>query len=184
MARRIVPFVVAIAMFTAAPAAVRAQQATVPDIKLKAALVSKFPQFVDWPRDAQASGRTPLNVCVAGPDPFGHDLDDLLDGVSIGGRPAVVHRVERDQDVPSCQVLYLPARPGHHPHDLLRAAAAKPILTIGDDPAFLDDGGIIQLRVVDGRMRFDVNAGVARRVGLRISSQLLQLAMNVRGGGR
>lgn len=162
---------------------VRAAQATVSDTRLKAALVSKFPQFVDWPRDP-ASNHPPLAVCVAAPDPFGADLDDLLEGVVINGRPTIVRRVEREQDVAGCQVLYLPARPDHHPHDLLHAAVAKPILTISDDGSFLDDGGIIQLRLVSGRLRFDVDAGAARRAGLRISSQLLQLAMNVRGAGR
>ena len=37
------------------------------------------------------------------------------------------------------------------------------------------------LRLVDGRVRFDVNVGAAERVGVRFSSQLLRLAVNVRG---
>jgi hypothetical protein len=170
------------AAIVVASGVVRAQ-ATVSDTRLKAALVSKFPQFVEWPRDP-AANHPPLAVCIAAPDPFGADLDDLLDGVTINARPAIVRRIEREQDVAGCQVLYLPTRPDHHPHDLLHAAMAKPILTISDDPSFLDDGGIIQLRVVSGRLRFDVDAAAARRAGLHISSQLLQLAMNVRGAGR
>jgi hypothetical protein len=41
---------------------------------------------------------------------------------------------------------------------------------------------MIALRVVNGRVRFDVNVDNARRAGLRISSQLLNLALTVRGG--
>ncbi len=80
-------------------------------------------------------------------------------------------------------MLFLPSRAsGRHP--LLDDARSRPILTIGDDDRFLDDGGIIRLRVVEGRVRFDVNAAAAQQAGLRISSQLLQLALSVRGGGQ
>ena len=57
-----------------------------------------------------------------------------------------------------------------------------PILTIGETGRFLDDGGIIKLRIVERRVRFDVNAAAADRVGMRISSQLLRLALEVRMG--
>ena len=45
----------------------------------------------------------------------------------------------------------------------------------------LDDGGMVSLRVVDGRLRFDVNMPAVERAGLRLSAQLLGLAMTVRG---
>jgi hypothetical protein len=64
---------------------------------------------------------------------------------------------------------------------LLQTAASRPVLTVSDDPHFLDQGGIVQLRVVQGRLRFDIDAGAAKRVGLQISSQLLRLAVSVRG---
>ena len=43
-------------------------------------------------------------------------------------------------------------------------------------------GGMVALRVVGGRLRFDIDAAAARKAGLRISSQLLRLALSVRGG--
>jgi YfiR/HmsC-like len=64
----------------------------------------------------------------------------------------------------------------------LHRAAALPVLTMGDDDRFLDEGGIVRLRVVDGHPRFDVDEAAARRVGLRISSKLLELAATVRRG--
>ena len=46
----------------------------------------------------------------------------------------------------------------------------------------LESGGIIAMKIVDGRVRFVVNAKNAARNGLRISSQLLGLALTVREG--
>ena len=67
---------------------------------------------------------------------------------------------------------------------LLRAARDRPILTVGEDDRFLHEGGIIAFRVVDRRVRFDVDLAHARRAGLRLDVQLLRLARQVHGGPR
>ncbi|MFN8065711.1 MAG: YfiR family protein [Vicinamibacterales bacterium] len=152
----------------------------VPEARLKAAFVSKFPQFVDWP-GAALDSRSSLDVCVGDPDPFGADLSALLRGESVRGRPLRVRTVTASDPIANCHLLFVPAGPAQR--SLLSAAANHPILTVGDDPAFLDDGGMIALRVVNGRVRFEIDDAAARRVGLRISSQLLGLAVAVRGGG-
>ncbi len=151
-----------------------------PERRLKAAFVSKFPQFVEWPR-ASLDGRASIDVCVANPDPFGADLVELLAGEAVNGRALAVRPVSSPSDVPGCHLLFVSERSGAR-RLLLRAAGTLPILTVGDDPHFLDDGGIVGLRVIDGRVRFEIDDGAARRVGLRISSQLLRLALAVRGG--
>jgi hypothetical protein len=60
--------------------------------------------------------------------------------------------------------------------------ASLPTLTVGDYPEFLNEGGVVYLRMVGGRVRFEVNVAAARRSGLHLSSQLLRLAMAVHGG--
>jgi hypothetical protein len=183
--RRFVPvgtgIAVALLLAIAAAVGVHAQPSSF-ERKLKAAFVSKFPQFVEWPQ-AAAGSPARIDVCVGLPDPFGADIDDLVSGQTPGGRQMVARRVEAEQDLDGCRVLYVGVRPGGHLHPLLRRASSLPILTVSDDPHFLDDGGIVRLRIVAGRVRFDINAAAARRVGLRISSQLLQLAASVQGGG-
>ena len=149
------------------------------EMRLKAAVLTKLPQFVDWPPAALA-GRAQMTVCVVTPDPYGADLPELLGDETLNGRPLVARIVAREDDVAACQVLYVPAGALASHGAVLAAAAARPVLTVGDDERFLDAGGIVQLRMVGGRVRFDVDAGAAQRVGLRISSQLLQLALNVR----
>jgi hypothetical protein len=52
-------------------------------------------------------------------------------------------------------------------------------LTISDTPGFVQAGGIIELKLRAGRIRFDINQGAARQVGLKLSSQLLKLADEV-----
>jgi hypothetical protein len=155
-----------------------AQGQAIPLVRLKAAVLSKLPQFIEWP-PAALDNRATLDLCVGSPDPFGAELQALVAGDTVNGRPLVVRRVEHEEDVDGCHILYLPSTRSAPP--LLRRAQSHPILTVGDDPRFLDQGGIVGLRVVDGRVRFDINATVAQQVGLRVSSQLLRLALSVKG---
>jgi hypothetical protein len=164
---------------------VHAETNTAAESRLKAAFVSKFAQFVEWPPGA-LSGRTTIDICVT-PSPSGTieaDLQQLVTGQSLNDPPIAVRRILDDSDLPSCQVLFLPARSSASRHRLLQQAQSRPILTVGDDSRFLDEGGIVRLRSVQGRIRFDVDAAAARRAGLRVSSQLLRLALTVRGASQ
>jgi hypothetical protein len=151
-------------------------ESTVPEeFRLKAAFVYRLTEFVEWPTAA----RTSQVICVLPPNPFGHVLTDLVSGETLHGVPLEVRDLTRQTPLPDCRVLFLPARAGHW-DDVLDRVVKLPILTIGDAPDFLDRGGIVQLRVVNNRVRFDVNFDAARAVGLRVSAQLVRLAMHVR----
>jgi hypothetical protein len=143
-----------------------------------AAFVSRFPQFVEWPV-AALEGRSALTICVAQPDPFGGVLDELTANQEINGRTLEIRRIDRPAAVPECHILYVP--PTARAEAFVSVAAGLPILTIGESGDFLEDGGVLRLVIVDRRVRFEVNAAAAGRAGLRLSSQLLGLALQVRG---
>jgi hypothetical protein len=160
-------------------AAVIAQQ-VLPEYQLKAAFVSKFPEFTEWPTVALDSRNT-IDICVARPNPFGSTVSDFAAGEIVRGRQLQVREIASPADVPSCLVLFIPATSAAEQRELLVSAQKTPVLTVGESTTFLEEGGIIYLRLVDGRVRFDVNVGAANRVGVRFSSQFLRLALNVRG---
>jgi hypothetical protein len=150
------------------------------EYRLKAAVLSKFPEFAAWPDAALGSGST-FNICVATPNPFGTALAELAGGEVVHGRALATRQVARPDDIDRCHVLFLPAMSSASRRAFLSRAATRPTLTVSDTPEFLDDGGIVELRMSEGRVRFAINAAAADRAGLRLSSQLLRLAVDVRG---
>jgi hypothetical protein len=54
------------------------------------------------------------------------------------------------------------------------------VLTISDGKGFAEAGGMIELYVEEGRMRFAINMGATERSGLHLSSRLLRLAKVIR----
>lgn len=83
--------------------------------------------------------------------------------------------------VAECRLLFIPRDAGPRRGVMLARARGLPVLTVGESDSFLDAGGMMRLRLLNGRMRFDVNLEAARQSGLRFSSQLLGLAASVRG---
>jgi len=151
------------------------------EYRLKAAFVDKFPEFVEWP-PAALGYHQPLGICVLNPNPFGKVLDALTADPSLAGRRMVVRRIDAGDGFDGCHVLFLPTNaPGRE--GTLRRVASLPVLTISEGQASSDRGAVIQLRIADRKVRFDINLAAARTAGLRLSAQLLRLATDVRGGG-
>lgn len=148
--------------------------------RLKAAFFYRFPQFVEWPPPTVQSAAT-MDLCLAKPAPMAGDLRVLVEGESLRGRPLRVREVADAAGLAGCHALFA----GTHAdadRRLLRAARDRPILTVGEDDRFLQDGGIIAFRVLDRRVRFEVDLTHARRAGLRLDVRLLRLARAVHGG--
>ena len=148
----------------------------VPDTTIKAAFIARFPEFVGWPQSERPSSG-PLSVCLSPAHPFGTKVAESA-GPSVRSRPLRVRTLSHRDVIDGCDVLYVA------PADvsLLQRAQRQPILTVGDQPDFCRLGGVINLRVIDRRVRFEVDLDQARQVGLTLDSQLLRLAAVVYGG--
>jgi len=55
------------------------------------------------------------------------------------------------------------------------------VLTVGESPEFLDQGGIINFLLKDGSVRFEINLEPARIARLKLDANLLTVAVSVRG---
>ena len=64
------------------------------EYQVKAVFLFNFSRFVEWPPAAFASPDAPFVVGVFGHDPFGADLDEVVKGRSVNGRPLIVRRLQ------------------------------------------------------------------------------------------
>lgn len=146
------------------------------EYQVKAAFLLNFTKFVDWPESVFASPEVPLSICILGEDPFGAELDKIVEGEAVNSRRLSIQRVRR-LPLPACQVLFV----GREEKDIpkILAAAHPGVLTVGEGERFLREGGMIALVIDNRRVRFDVNQPAAATAGLQISSKLLNVARNV-----
>lgn len=145
---------------------------------VEAVYLFDFGKFVHWPSGADEG---PLHLCIAATPSFVAGVQRTIANETIDGRALDVREVSRPEDESGCGILFIDASQGERSNALLQGAAEKPILTVSDLPDFLARGGMIQFQIVQKRVRFSVNLDAVNRGHLLMSSELLKVAVDVKG---
>jgi uncharacterized protein DUF4154 len=149
------------------------------EYSVKAAFLFHFAQLTTWPPRIFAGADSPLVFCTIGNDPFDGVLDSAVASKMVQGHPAKVLHLKQTTAVESCHLLFVGAQEMPQMSALIAALHGLPILTVGEADEFLKQGGMIDLRSQDDRLRFDVNLEAAQSSNLAFSSTLLSLARKV-----
>jgi hypothetical protein len=145
------------------------------EYRVKAAYIYNFVRYVEFPPDTL--GDAPINICVAGRNPFGSLLDELVHGEEVAGRMLLVRILLEPE--PGCHVIFIPR--GAAMPSYMRAVGTTPVLTIGETPEFTLAGGIITFVQEGPNVRFEINQEAAAKARLQLSSRLLRLARPAAG---
>ena len=149
---------------------------TIDEYQVKAAFLFNFAKFVDWPAQAFKGPTDPIAICLFGTNPFGNSLEDAVDKKAVGGRAFVVRRVSDVLQAAGCHILFITSS-GQKKYQMFgQDVVMNGVLIVGETPGFASEGGIVNLRLEQGRVRIEVNVHAAERANLRISSKLLSLA--------
>lgn len=144
---------------------------------VQAAFVLNFAKFTEWPPASQPGRQGAMLLCQFGVRDELTQAFRALEGRPLQGVSIQWRKVNRLDDARGCHVLFI-AESGLSMVQL----GALPVLTVSDLPGFAQQGGVIGLVRQSGRLRFEVNRGVAQSAGLRLSADLLSLAMTVLDG--
>jgi len=152
-------------------------QAAPDESAVQAAFVLNFARFTEWPPSGTPGKLGAMQLCQFGVREDLAQAFRALEGRPLQGAPIQWRKVSRIDEVRGCHVLFV-AESGLS----LTQLAGLPVLTVSDLPGFAQQGGVIGLVRQSGRLRFEVNRGVAQAAGLRLSVDLLSLAMSVVDG--
>ena len=157
-----------------------------PEAEIKAAFLYHFGQFVDWPAETLARANR-IRLCVLADESFAATARSALHGKTLHDRPVVVERIGPEDPLDDCHILFIGDAGADHADGILKRIADRPILTVGDLPQLAAAGTVIGFTMEQAKIRFLINAAAAQRAGIRVSSQLMKLAVSVLGstdGGR
>jgi len=149
--------------------------------RVKAAFLYKFLGYAEFPPGAFFDGSSPVIIGVTGRDDLAAELARVVAGRTINNRPVIV-RALRDTEVHvPLHLLFIggtdPARVGR----LVRQATSS-MLVVTECDNGLQQGSVINFRIIDERVRFDVSLDAAERNGIKLSSRLLTVANRVQKG--
>ncbi len=146
--------------------------------ELRAAVIVAIMRFTSW--QAEPLDKSVLNVCLAG-KPISEAVLLAISGEQkVAARALSVRPVRRQLD--ACQIVVIGEDVNEVEYERLIAEAnEKSMLTVCDGcRRGLGEDAIIQLRLRQQRVSFEVNLSRARSSGVALDAQLLELATVVR----
>lgn len=149
---------------------------TVSEYQAKALYLYNFAKFVDWPVGAFPGSAAPLQLCVFRENPFGSDLEQIVEGKVIAGHPVRIVTVQNGDQARGCNILFIGRSQSKQSSQILGVLGPVSVLTVGESKGFVQQGGIVNFVLQDDRVQFEVNQKAAELVRLNISSRLLSLA--------
>jgi hypothetical protein len=152
---------------------------TVDEYQVKAAFLYNFAKFVEWPALTFKNDKDPLRICVLGQNPFGNVLVEGVGGKTVLGRPLLVSDISDAGRGADCQILFIGSSERKRLRAIFTDLRIVGVLTVGETEGFATQGGIVNFKLEDGRVRLEINIEAAALAKLRISSKVLNLAQIV-----
>lgn len=149
---------------------------------VKAAFLYKFLAYVEFPPRVFADASSPLVIGVLGSDDMAQEVQRSVAGRSLNGRPIVVRSLHDGDAIGPVHLLFVAGSDSARVTRVLRQPAPGPILSVSECGNGLQAGSIINFRVIDQHVRFDVSLDAAEKNNIKLSSRLLSVANHVTKG--
>jgi len=158
------------------------QQPNTSEDQVKAAYLLNFAKLAEWSQQALPDGPSPLVIGVSGADEdFLKLLKATVAGKTVGTHLLVVKPASSDQDMKSCQMVFFRGSEGKHAQAVIESVAHAGVLFVGEDESFLRQGGMVNLVLDHGKVRFEVNSDALDRSEIHFSAKILALAKSGSG---
>lgn len=154
------------------------------EYELKAVYLYNFLQFVYWPESVRSQTKDGvMTIGIVGSSPFGKSLDELKKSIRESGmKPVRIIQYgpyDDGMNLTGCNLLFVSPSEKRNFQKIMAGLKNAPVLTVGDTENFIAAGGMINLVQDKGRIRWIINRASIEKAGLRLSSQVLGIALRI-----
>ena len=153
--------------------------ATALERSVKAAFLYKFLGYAEFPPAAFGEVSAPVVIGIVGADELAAELSRIVAGRMVNQRPVVVKLVREGEAAAGVHLLFIGGEDGARVRAVLKAVNPEPMLVVTEAEHGLQNGSVINFKIVEQRVRFDVSLESADKHGVKLSSRLLTVANQV-----
>ncbi|HEY0652193.1 MAG TPA: YfiR family protein [Chryseosolibacter sp.] len=145
-----------------------------PTHEIHAAMLFNFVKYVQWPDEGEAGD---FVVGVIGDENVFSTLQKWYDGKPKGSKKYVIKKLSSADEAASCQVVYIGKSKNREFDAVKTSTTGKSVLTVTDGNGLGQKGSCINFKVVDGKLKFELNQATVNASNLKVSSQLSSMAI-------
>lgn len=147
--------------------------------RVKAAFLFRFIGYVEWPATSFSGADSPYVIGVLHADDIAEELTAIAAGRTVSNRPVIVKRLQANDTFNGLHVLFIGASARGRQAQWLKSLHQQPVLLVTDAEGALAQGSMINFRLVEDRVRFEVALAQAEQSGLKFNSRMLGVALSV-----
>jgi hypothetical protein len=148
-------------------------QAEKPIYEIHAAMIYNFMKYIQWPDD----GGTEFVVGVLGEDNVFNTLKSYYDGKPKGTKKYSIRKLADASEATACQVVYIGKNKSRDFDNVKNAITGKSILTVTDSFNLGKKGSCINFKVIDDKLKFEINQASMNNATLKVAGQLSSMAI-------
>jgi hypothetical protein len=145
-----------------------------PTHEIHAAMLYNFIKYVQWPNEADGGE---FIVGVMGEEEVFGTLQKWYDGKPKGPKKYVIKKLSSAAEAADCQVVYVGKSKSREFENIKNSTTGKSVLTITDGNGLGQKGSCINFKVIDGKLKFELNQATVNSSNLKVSSQLSSMAI-------
>lgn len=143
---------------------------------LKAVFIYNFTKYVFW-SDNDTS--LTFNISIIGESNIVFPLNEIANSRKVGEKEIIINKIKDINNLSQSHVLFISESERDRLPAILNQINQKNTLTVSDSDGFAKMGVGINFLYINGNIRFELNQTSLERAGLKVSSQLLRLAVLV-----
>ena len=142
--------------------------------ELHSMMIYNFLKYIQWPESAN-SGQ--FVIGVMGDDDVYNTLNDWYGGKERMGKSLQVKKLSSTSEAKDCQLVYIGSTASSRFDAIQSVVANNPILLVTDKNGLGEKGSGINFRIVNNRLKFELNQNSLNASHLKVSSQLAAMAI-------
>lgn len=145
-----------------------------PTHELHSMMIYNFLKYIQWPGDLNTGN---FVIGVIGDDEVYSTLNSWYGNKQQGGKKIIIKKFNSVGEIANCQLLYVGDRASNKFDDIHGKIASQPVLSITGKNGLGAKGSCINFKVVNNRLKFELNQAAVDQSKLKISSQLSAMAI-------
>jgi len=145
-----------------------------PEHELHSMMIYNFLKYIQWPGELNTGN---FVIGVIGDDDVFNTLNTWYGNKSRGDKTLIVKKFNSVAEISSCQLLYIGSKASSDFEEIKAKISGSPTLSITNRNGLGQKGSCINFRVVNNRLKFELNQSAVDQNNLKVSSQLTAMAI-------
>lgn len=146
------------------------------ELNLKAAFIYNFTRFIEWDDDVFPNE---FVIGIVGNSMIDEPLEEIAQSHKAANKQIKIRRYNSLDEIEKCNILFISKNVKISLVDILAKSDLKKTLIITEKVNYAQQGAGINFVILDKKLKFEINKKAMTDAGLKVSSQLLKLAIIV-----